>query len=41
MVAAYGAGKRRTHQEEHPMPEPIFCPDPACTAPARILDRWT
>jgi hypothetical protein len=23
------------------MPEPIFCPDPACTAPAHILDRWT
>jgi hypothetical protein len=41
MVAPYPAGKRRTHQEEHPMPETIPCPDPACPAPAQILDRWS
>jgi hypothetical protein len=23
------------------MPETISCPDPACTASAQILDRWT
>ena len=23
------------------MPDPIACPDPACTAPAVIVDRWT
>jgi hypothetical protein len=23
------------------MPELIACPDPACTAPATIVDRWT
>ena len=23
------------------MPEVIACPDPACGAPARIVDRWT
>jgi hypothetical protein len=23
------------------MPTTISCPDPACTAPAQILDRWT
>jgi hypothetical protein len=23
------------------MPDTISCPDPACTAPAQILDRWT
>jgi hypothetical protein len=23
------------------MPETISCPDPACTAPAQVLDRWT
>jgi hypothetical protein len=23
------------------MPDVIACPDPACGAPARIVDRWT
>jgi hypothetical protein len=23
------------------MPDVIACPDPACGAPARIIDRWT
>jgi hypothetical protein len=23
------------------MPDVIACPDPACTAPATIIDRWT
>jgi hypothetical protein len=23
------------------MPDAIACPDPACGAPARIVDRWT
>jgi hypothetical protein len=23
------------------MPDVIACPDPACRAPARIVDRWT
>jgi hypothetical protein len=23
------------------MPEPIACPDPTCTAPATVVDRWT
>jgi hypothetical protein len=23
------------------MPDIIACPDPACGAPARIVDRWT
>jgi hypothetical protein len=23
------------------MPDLIACPDPACTAPATIVDRWT
>ena len=23
------------------MPGTLPCPDPACTAPAQILDRWT
>jgi hypothetical protein len=23
------------------MPDFIACPDPACRAPARIVDRWT
>jgi hypothetical protein len=23
------------------MPDTIACPDPACRAPARIVDRWT
>ena len=23
------------------MPDRIACPDPACTAPAMIIDRWT
>ena len=23
------------------MPNVIACPDPACRAPARIVDRWT
>jgi hypothetical protein len=23
------------------MPELIACPDPTCTAPAMIIDRWT
>jgi hypothetical protein len=23
------------------MPDLIACPDPACRAPARIVDRWT
>lgn len=23
------------------MPDPIACPDPTCTAPAMIIDRWT
>jgi hypothetical protein len=23
------------------MPDTIPCPDPACPAPARIVDRWT
>jgi hypothetical protein len=23
------------------MPERILCPDPACAAPAQIVDRWT
>lgn len=23
------------------MPDPIACPDPTCTAPAVIIDRWT
>jgi hypothetical protein len=23
------------------MPDPIACPDPTCTAPATIIDRWT
>ena len=23
------------------MPDLIACPDPDCTAPARIVDRWT
>jgi hypothetical protein len=27
--------------KEHPMPDRIPCPDPACTAPAQIVDRWT
>jgi hypothetical protein len=23
------------------MPDLISCPDPACTAPATVIDRWT
>jgi hypothetical protein len=23
------------------MPDSIPCPDPTCTAPAQIIDRWT
>jgi hypothetical protein len=23
------------------MPDVIACPDPACRAPARVVDRWT
>ena len=23
------------------MPDIVACPDPACRAPARIVDRWT
>ena len=23
------------------MPDPIACPDPTCTAPGMIIDRWT
>jgi hypothetical protein len=34
-------GKAQGPKEVDDVPDVIPCPDPACLAPAEILDRWT
>jgi hypothetical protein len=42
-MAGYGPASNvgPSQGEEPTMPDVIACPDPACGAPARIVDRWT